>query len=105
MAELSMLRTNRWQDFFSRSCSTHLPGSSINASGFLGRFFTIPIERAENLARAITEDAKGNPSGNQPEWWQDFQEQYLALPSNRKSAESTHRNDDPDDRVGKCTAS
>ena len=48
------------------------------------RFFTVPIESAEELGNAIIEAAKGKPFGPEPDWWADFEEQYAELPQNRK---------------------
>ena len=47
------------------------------------RFYTIPIEKAENLDRAIIAASKGRPFGWEPEWWRDFEKQYAALLKNR----------------------
>lgn len=46
------------------------------------RFYTVPIDRAEDLGRAIIEASRGRTFGVQPEWWADFEKQYEALPRN-----------------------
>ena len=40
------------------------------------RFYMVPIDRAEDLGRAIIEASQGRPFGPQPEWWADYQAEY-----------------------------
>ena len=48
----------------------------------------VPIECAAELGEAIIAAGKGEPFGVQPEWWEEFEEQYEAL--GRASVESDH---------------
>ena len=53
------------------------------------RFYTVPIERAAALGEAIIAASKGEPFGPQPEWWEEFEEQYKSL--SKKRTERTTR--------------
>ncbi len=44
------------------------------------RFFMVPFEHADQIGQAIIAAAHGEVSGEEPEWWGDFQEAYQALP-------------------------
>ncbi len=49
------------------------------------RFYMVPIEHAPDLGRAILSAAQGKPFGTEPEWYRDFEKQYLALPRGKPS--------------------
>ena len=44
------------------------------------RFFMIPMEHADQIGKAIIAAAHGEISGEEPEWWAEFQEAYKSLP-------------------------
>ena len=43
------------------------------------RFFTLPIERADAVGRALIAAANGEVPSGEPEWWGEFREQYEAM--------------------------
>ena len=44
------------------------------------RYFMVPIDRAEELGKAIIAAGRGQSHGPAPEWYADFEKQYAALP-------------------------
>lgn len=44
------------------------------------RFYMVPLDCATDLGNAILAAAQGKPFGPQPEWWEDFEKQYAAVP-------------------------
>lgn len=44
------------------------------------RSYTVPLDRAEAVGKAIIAAAKGEMFGPQPSWWVGFEKQYAALP-------------------------
>ena len=50
-----------------------------------GRFYTVPIECAAELGRALLAAARGIPFGKQPDWYADFDKQYQAMKAQAKA--------------------
>ncbi len=50
------------------------------------RFYTVPIECAATLGKAILAAAEGKRFGTEPDWYRDFEKQYKALPRGKASA-------------------
>ncbi len=40
------------------------------------RFYTVPIDNAAALGKAIIAASEGRPFGPRPDWWADFEKQY-----------------------------
>ncbi len=43
------------------------------------RFYMVPIEHAEELGSAIIAAGRGRSPGPMPEWYADFEKQYVAF--------------------------
>ncbi len=50
------------------------------------RFYTVPIECAATLGKAIMAAAEGKRFGPEPDWYRDFEKQYKALPRGKSRA-------------------
>lgn len=63
------------------------------------RFFTVPIEHAERLGNSIAEAAKGKPFGSEPDWWAEFEEQYITLTQKQRERRAKEAKDELGDSI------
>ena len=47
------------------------------------RSYTVPLDHAEAVGKAIIAAATGEMYGPQPDWWAEFEEQYAAFQDER----------------------
>ena len=50
------------------------------------RYFAIPVDHAEGLADVLRAAAHGEPLGNEPDWLDEFREEYAAYTSAKVSS-------------------